>query len=77
MPARTPRLRETLLLLLARMLFPARGSHRAVRQHPPSPHTPAPPPPTRHHPHHSDGAFWYDTPLVRPYLRGHDMEVSA
>ncbi|MFB8778008.1 hypothetical protein [Streptomyces broussonetiae] len=69
MHARPPGFRETLLLLLTRMLFPARGSHRAARRRPSSP---PPPPPT-----HPDSTFWYDTPLVRPYLRGHEMEVSA
>ncbi|MFD0315890.1 hypothetical protein [Streptomyces flavalbus] len=68
MRARMPGFRESLLLLLTRILFPARGSHRATRQHPPSPRLPAPPPPT-----HPDSPIWYDTPLGRPYLRSLDM----
>ncbi|MER7897307.1 hypothetical protein ABTX62_14605 [Streptomyces sp. NPDC096046] len=64
---------ESALLLLVRLLLPARGRHRArtaVRRAPAVPHSP----PHTRRPLHMEPLVM-DTPLVRPYLRA--LEVSA
>ncbi|MET9391695.1 hypothetical protein ABZY20_14970 [Streptomyces sp. NPDC006624] len=59
---------ESVLLLLVRLLLPARGRHRA--RHPLAvPDSPPAPDPLPVEP------LLMDTPLVRPYLRA--LEVSA
>ncbi|EST28162.1 hypothetical protein [Streptomyces roseochromogenus] len=74
MRARTAGVIESLLLLLIRALLPARGRRRAGLIQLPDMH---PPLTTRPDPPHDAEAhiFWYDTPLVRPYLQ--EVEVFA
>ncbi|GHD99936.1 hypothetical protein GCM10010339_12900 [Streptomyces alanosinicus] len=74
MRARTAGLIEPLLLLLIRTLLPARGRRRADLIQLPDPE----PSLTTCAVHRHDAEahlFWYDTPLVRPYLR--EVEVFA
>ncbi|KUN08225.1 hypothetical protein AQI95_09980 [Streptomyces yokosukanensis] len=74
MRARIAEVIEPLLLLLIRALLPAQGRRRAS----PPQLTYAELPLTTQSVHRRDAEahlFWYDTPLVRPYLR--EVEVFA
>ncbi|MFJ8469318.1 hypothetical protein [Streptomyces swartbergensis] len=76
MRLRIAELCESVLLLLVRILLPARGRHRATPAHGPwtIPHSPPTPTPTTR-PLDAEEPFVMDTPLVRPYL--HTVEVFA
>ncbi|MFH8901980.1 hypothetical protein ACH4HG_37210 [Streptomyces coeruleorubidus] len=74
MRLRIAELCESVLLLLVRILLPARGRHRATPARWPSAIPHSPPTPTAR-PFDVEEPLVMDTPLVRPYL--HTVEVFA
>ncbi|MGW1282802.1 hypothetical protein ACWDBD_05410 [Streptomyces sp. NPDC001118] len=72
MRARIAGVIESLLLLLIRALPPARGRRRAFPAQLPDADPPLITRPVRRRDTEAH-LYWYDTPLVRPYL--HEVEV--